>query len=48
MLPKTRLASGFDLQRGYIEAVRHGANRPLRIYCAHLSHVSPVQRMPQG
>jgi endonuclease/exonuclease/phosphatase family metal-dependent hydrolase len=47
MLPKTRLASGFDLQRGYIEAVVTAPTGPLRIYCAHLSHVGPVQRMPQ-
>jgi endonuclease/exonuclease/phosphatase family metal-dependent hydrolase len=47
MLPKTRLAGHFDLQRGYIEAVVMAPSGPLRIYCAHLSHVSPVQRLPQ-
>ncbi len=47
MLPKTRLASGFDLQRGYIEAVVTAPSGPLRIYCTHLSHISPTQRLPQ-
>lgn len=47
MLPKTRLAAGFDLQRGYIEAVVMAPSGPLRIYCTHLSHVSPAQRLPQ-
>jgi len=47
MLPKTRLAEGFDLQRGYIEAVVMAPSGPIRIYCAHLSHVRPVQRLPQ-
>ena len=39
MLPKTRLAEGFDLQRGYIEAVVMAPSGPIRIYCTHLSHV---------
>jgi endonuclease/exonuclease/phosphatase family metal-dependent hydrolase len=47
MLPKTRLAAGFDLQRGYIEAVVMAPSGPLRIYCTHLSHVGPAQRLPQ-
>ncbi len=47
MLPKTRLAEGFDLQRGYIEAVVMAPSGPLRIYCAHLSHVGSAQRLPQ-
>ena len=47
MLPKTRLAAGFDLQRGYIEAVVMAPSGPLRIYCMHLSHVGPAQRLPQ-
>lgn len=47
MLPKTRLGAGFDLQRGYIEAVVEAPSGPLRVYCTHLSHVSPVQRQPQ-
>ena len=47
MLPKTRLAEGFDLQRGYIEAVVMAPSGPIRIYCAHLSHVGLVQRLPQ-
>ncbi len=47
MLPKTRLADRFDLQRGYIEAVVAVPSGPLRIYCTHLSHVSPAQRQPQ-
>jgi endonuclease/exonuclease/phosphatase family metal-dependent hydrolase len=47
MLPKTRLASGFDLQRGYIEAVVEAPSGPLRIYCTHLSHVGSTQRLPQ-
>jgi endonuclease/exonuclease/phosphatase family metal-dependent hydrolase len=47
MLPKTRLAAGFDLQRGFIEAVVTAPSGPLRVYCTHLSHVSPAQRLPQ-
>jgi endonuclease/exonuclease/phosphatase family metal-dependent hydrolase len=47
MLPKTRLSAGFDLQRGYIEAVVMAPSGPLRIYCTHLSHVGPAQRLPQ-
>jgi endonuclease/exonuclease/phosphatase family metal-dependent hydrolase len=47
MLPKTRLANTFDLQRGYIEAVVAAPSRPLRLYCTHLSHVGPQQRLPQ-
>jgi endonuclease/exonuclease/phosphatase family metal-dependent hydrolase len=47
MLPKTRMAGTFDLQRGYIEAVIAVPSGPLRIYCTHLSHVSPAQRLPQ-
>lgn len=47
MLPKTRLAAGFDLQRGYIEAVVMAPSGPLRIYCTHLSHVGAAQRQPQ-
>ena len=47
MLPKKRLASEFDLQRGYIEAVVMAPEGPLRIYCTHLSHVGSEQRLPQ-
>jgi endonuclease/exonuclease/phosphatase family metal-dependent hydrolase len=47
MLPKTRLAHGFDLQRGYIEAVVMAPSGPLRIYCTHLSHIGSGQRLPQ-
>jgi endonuclease/exonuclease/phosphatase family metal-dependent hydrolase len=47
MLPKTHLDKGFDLQRGYIEAVIAAPAGALRVYCTHLSHVSPVQRLPQ-
>ena len=47
MLPKTRLAQGFDLQRGYIEAVVTAPSGPIRIYCTHLSHIGPAQRLPQ-
>ena len=47
MLPKTRLAEGFDLQRGYIEAVVTMPSGPIRIYCTHLSHIGPAQRLPQ-
>jgi len=47
MLPKTRLGQGFDLQRGYIEAVVTAPSGALRVYCAHLSHVGATQRLPQ-
>ena len=47
MLPKTRLADTFDLQRGYIEAVIAAPSGAIRVYCTHLSHVSPKQRLPQ-
>ena len=38
---------GFDLQRGYIEAAIAVPSGPLRVYCTHLSHVGPRQRLPQ-
>jgi endonuclease/exonuclease/phosphatase family metal-dependent hydrolase len=47
MLPKTRLMDVFDLQRGYIEAVIDAPFGALRVYCTHLSHVGPQQRLPQ-
>ncbi len=47
LLPKTRLSHGFDLQRGYIEAVIDAPSGPLRVYCTHLSHVGVTQRQPQ-
>jgi endonuclease/exonuclease/phosphatase family metal-dependent hydrolase len=47
MLPKTRLIERFDLQRGYIEAVIAAPAGALRVYCTHLSHVGPQQRLPQ-
>jgi endonuclease/exonuclease/phosphatase family metal-dependent hydrolase len=47
MLPKMRLMDGFDLQRGYIEAAIAVPSGPLRVYCTHLSHVGPRQRLPQ-
>lgn len=47
MLPKTRLPDTFDLQRGYIEAVVAAPSGALRVYCTHLSHVGPPQRLPQ-
>jgi endonuclease/exonuclease/phosphatase family metal-dependent hydrolase len=47
MLPKTRLTDRFDLQRGYVEAVVDAPSGPLRVYCTHLSHLSPAQRQPQ-
>ncbi len=47
MLPKTRLVSGFDLQRGFVEAVVAAPSGPLRVYSTHLSHVGPQQRLPQ-
>jgi endonuclease/exonuclease/phosphatase family metal-dependent hydrolase len=47
MLPKVRLATTFDLQRGFIEAVVAAPSGPLRIYSTHLSHVGAQQRLPQ-
>ena len=47
MLPKMRLMNGFDLQRGYIEAAIAIPSGALRVYCTHLSHVGPRQRLPQ-
>ncbi len=47
MLPKTRSADVFDLQRGYIEAVVAAPSGSLRIYCTHLSHVAATHRLPQ-
>lgn len=47
MLPKTRLANLFDLQRGYVEAVIAVPSGPLRVYSTHLSHVGAQQRLPQ-
>src|SRR5260370_11325139 len=45
MLPKMRLMDGFDLQRGYIEAAIAVPSGPLRVYCTHLSHLGPLQRL---
>jgi endonuclease/exonuclease/phosphatase family metal-dependent hydrolase len=47
MLPKTRSADTFDLQRGYIEAVIDAPSGPVRVYCTHLSHVAAIHRLPQ-
>jgi len=47
MLPKTRSADRFDLQRGYIESVIAAPSGPLRVYCTHLSHVATTHRLPQ-
>jgi endonuclease/exonuclease/phosphatase family metal-dependent hydrolase len=47
MLPKVRLTSLFDLQRGYIEAVVAAPSGPLLVYSTHLSHVGAEQRLPQ-
>jgi endonuclease/exonuclease/phosphatase family metal-dependent hydrolase len=47
MLPKTRSADTFDLQRGYIEAVIAVPSGPVRVYCTHLSHVAASHRLPQ-
>ena len=47
MLPKMRLMDEFDMQRGYIEAVIAVPSGPLRVYCTHLSHIGPRQRLPQ-
>ena len=47
MLPKTRLIEGFDLQRGYVEAVVTAPSGPIRLYCTHLSHIGSAQRLPQ-
>ena len=47
MLPKVRLATLFDLQRGYVEAVVAAPSGPLRVYSTHLSHVGAQQRLPQ-
>jgi endonuclease/exonuclease/phosphatase family metal-dependent hydrolase len=40
MLPKTRLASGFDLQRGYIEAVVMAPSRTAARLIAPISAMS--------
>lgn len=46
-LSHNALANYFDLQRGVVEAVIDAPGLPLRVYSAHLSHVSEVQRLPQ-
>jgi len=46
-LPKTALAQGFDLQRGFVEATIAAPAGPLRVYNTHLSHVSAEKRLPQ-
>ena len=47
MLPKKYARTTFDLQRGFIEAVVAVPSGPIRVYCTHLSHVSPLERLPQ-
>lgn len=47
LLPKTRLVAGFDLQRGFVEAVVAAPSGPLRVHSVHLSHVGAQQRLPQ-
>jgi len=47
LLPKTRLVTGFDLQRGIVEAVVEAPSGPLRVHSVHLSHVGAQQRLPQ-
>ena len=47
LLPKTRLVAGFDLQRGFVEAVVEAPSGPLRVHSVHLSHVGAQQRLPQ-
>jgi endonuclease/exonuclease/phosphatase family metal-dependent hydrolase len=47
ILPKSALAAGFDLQRGFIEAMVAAPGRDLRIYNAHLTDHSPARRAPQ-
>ncbi len=47
MLPKTRIESGYDLQRGFIEAAIAVPSGPLRVYCTHLSYIGTAQRLPQ-
>lgn len=46
-LPHNALTNQFDLQRGAIEATIDAPGLPLRVYSAHLSHVSDAQRLPQ-
>lgn len=47
LLPKTRLVAGFDLQRGFVEAVVEAPSGPLRVHSVHLSHAGAQQRLPQ-
>jgi endonuclease/exonuclease/phosphatase family metal-dependent hydrolase len=47
LLPKTGLVAGFDLQRGFVEAVIEAPSGALRVHSVHLSHVGTQQRLPQ-
>lgn len=47
LLPKRSLAGVFDLQRSVTEAVIEAPGGALRVYSAHLSHISAGQRLPQ-
>ncbi|BBK30060.1 endonuclease/exonuclease/phosphatase family metal-dependent hydrolase [Stella humosa] len=47
LLPKTALATIYDMQRCLVEAVVETPVGDVRIYSTHLSHISPGQRLPQ-
>ncbi len=47
-LPKYGTLKQHSIQQGALEAVvRSPKGQPVRIYCTHLSHLSPATRMPQ-
>lgn len=46
-LPKWGDRQHHSIQQGLLEAVIETPSGPLRIYCVHLSHLSPFTRLPQ-
>jgi len=47
LLPRSRTIEKLNLQRGALEAVIVAPGGPLRVYCVHLDHVSPDERLDQ-
>ncbi|MBO0664210.1 endonuclease/exonuclease/phosphatase family protein [Jiella flava] len=46
-LPKRGTLTQHSIQQGLLEAVIATERGPLRVYCAHLSHLCPETRLPQ-
>lgn len=47
LLPRSRTIEKVNLQRSALEAVVDAPGGPLRVYCTHLDHASPDERLAQ-